>query len=349
MQFEQVWLVYITIIINRLLDDVDDKIVDEGAKVVKSVTTRLDEAELNREKRIGIMACGMSISGKSTILNALLKEKQFEVGAHESSKTVVEGHKAKEQFKLDLYYAPEPSFEDADNEPYETMITKYSDKVDILVYCISASTPSLDSAQHIAVVKMLKSALKKSIWKHCVVVLTHSNSIFDRVKASTSSKKNKEYEEELKVWKEKIDQGFDNAGIIISDNEIPVVTAAANNIKDLVEILYEISPPEGKPVVLYFLSNQTILKKVGERLKGRFPIIAAAVGAGGAAGVAGAGIGATIGALAIGIPTFGVAAGVGLLLGGLIGGGVGVGIGAATGTAIEAARSRESRRVGANN
>ena len=321
----------------------------------------LDQERAAQQNRVGIMACGLTGSGKSTLLNIFLGEKQFKVGEREfdPSKTiVVQGHRTKERLVFDLYDTP-----GNDNERYEGIISECSDDVDLLVYCISASSVAgLDSDSNIAILKKLKSSLNETIWKRCVVALTFSNTIAERVRAKLPRDLGprtvaEEFEQDVRIWKEKVYQIFRNAEIDVTENNIPVVPVGAANNKilksdnnkwsvNLCHELYDRSPPDGKPVLHYFLIDPPFLQKLKVRLNDRFPTIAGAVGAGGAAGVAGAGIGATIGALAIGIPTFGVAAGVGLVLGGVIGGGVGVGVGAVTGTVIEAARG--NNRAGSN-
>ena len=317
----------------------------------------LDQERAAQQNRVGIMACGLTGSGKSTLLNIFLGERQFKVGEREfdqSKAIVVQGHRTKERLTFDLYDTPGD-----DNEQYEGIISECSDDVDLLVYCISASSvATLDSDSNTAILKKLKSSLDESIWKRCVVALTFSNMIAERVRAKLSPDSGprtvaEEYEQDVRIWKEKVYQIFRSAEIDVTENNIPVVPVGASDkilksdknkwLENICQELYDRSPPDGKPVLHYFLIDPPFSQKLKARLKDRFPTIAGAVGAGGTAGVAGAGIGATIGALAIGIPTFGVAAGVGLVLGGLIGGGVGVGVGAATGTAIEAARG--SRRV----
>lgn len=62
------------------------------------------------------------------------------------------------------------------------------DKTDILVYCIPVCFGSKFGYGNPAILQSLQKAFGKDEWKHCIVVFTFSNLVWDRIMKRTSNK-----------------------------------------------------------------------------------------------------------------------------------------------------------------
>ena len=338
--------------------------------------------EVRRKKQFGIMACGVTGTGKSTLLNGIVGKCVFKEGDTLQHKTVKVNKHILEEDNHHLIVCDTPGFCDSsgDEERYIRIIGDACKDVDVLLYCISMrQTKARMDNQDVKTLKNLKRALKKEIWEHCVVVLTFANSEINRLKGKNfnGADLKKEFYSKIQLWKKKATEVFAEAGIDNPDN-IHVVPAGVKTKPSLLQddddmwlgvlwyTVFDLASDDGQSVLTRHninrikqlskvdpsdfkkeLYDQPIIipKNWKDRVKDKLPVVGAALGSGGAAGITGATIGATIGALAIGIPSFGIAAGVGLLVGAAIGGGTGVGVSVLTAKAVAAVRKRKKAQA----
>ena len=330
--------------------------------------------ELDEEKVIRIMVCGLTGADKSTILNGLVGRKVFTEGdilSHET--TEITTHTIREpNCNAEVIVYDTPGFCDAsgNEEEYIRSVKEKCSNIDVLIYCLSVCSTRAIMDNDIATLKQLKLALDTDVWKRCVIVLTFANAIVSVLEQKKTWNAKDEFRKKIEQWKNEVHKSFKEAGI--DSANVPIVLAGCRNKPSLFggskvywlsQIWYAIfdrTSTDGKIVLLLINSHRfkshedidssaeifdqpIVVEREPTWLKKHFPKllgIAGIAGAGGAAGATGAGIGATIGALAIGIPSFGVAAGVGLLLGAAVGGGIGIGVSAVTAVAIAKIKGR---------
>ena len=337
--------------------------------------------EVHRKKQFGIMACGVTGTGKSTLLNGIVGKCVFKEGDTLQHETVEVHKHLSEADSHHLIVCDTPGFCDSsgNEERYIRIIGDACKDVDVLLYCISMrQTKARMDNQDVKTLKNLKRALKKEIWEHCIVVLTFANSEITRLKQRKVADLKKEFHSKVQLWKEKVMEVFTEAGIDDLDN-IHVVPAGIKTRPSLLPddddmwlsvlwyTVFDLASDDGQSVLTRHNVNRikepskvdpsdfkekelydqpiVVPKNWKDRVKDRLPVVGAALGSGGAAGITGATIGATIGALAIGIPSFGIAAGVGLLVGAAIGGGTGVGVSVLTAKAVAAVRKRKKAQA----
>ena len=346
--------------------------------------TKEEEAEvleeILREKQFGIMACGVTGTGKSSLLNGIAGKCVFKEGDTLQHETIAVNKHTLVTDNSHLIICDTPGFCDSsgDEERYVRIIGDACQDMDVLMYCISMAHPKASMDNHDAnTLRNLKRALKEDIWNHCVIVLTFANQEIARLDERNVSGKEKEFRKKIASWEEKIKEIFRASGIDAAN--IPVVPAGVKTKPSLLpgddewlSVLWhtvcEKASSDGQSVLA--LHNADRLKSRSEVGPSDFekkelheqPIVplttwkekliaillvdvVAALGAGGAAGVTGATIGAIIGALAIGIPSFGTAAGLGLVLGGAIGGGAGVGVGVLAAKTVAAVKARKKAQA----
>lgn len=311
------------------------------------------------KQSLHILACGLNGVGKSTLLEGISRVKVNDQVQHKKTNGVC---------TLIIYDVPCSSAQD---DEYIKKVQHQCPKVDVLLYCIKIDKVRADLRQDMANLKLLKKALKATVWNHCVIVMTFANRIVTRLERKDVKKAASGFEEEIILWTSEVHKMLNDIGICHNKNRIPIVSAGLTTVPLLVNdyhwlsalfyAVYFVSPAD-KQVVLIQLNSDRIVKakKVNstsvnfeEKPLMTQPIFLpiatktlkaalTGLGAGGAAGVTGAGIGATIGALAIGLPTFGVAAGVGLGLGAVIGGGAGIGTGILVSKAMDKVNQKKT-------
>ena len=332
--------------------------------------------EIHREKQFGIMACGVTGTGKSSLLNGIAGKCVFKEGDNLQHETITVNKHTLVMDNSHLIICDTPGFCDSsgDEERYVRIIGDACQDMDVLMYCISMANPKASMDNHDAnTLRNLKRALKEEIWNHCVIVLTFANEEVTRLEQKKVSRIEKEFRNKITSWEKKVKEIFRASGIDAAN--IPVVPAGVKTRPSLLpgddkwlSVLWytvcEKASSDGQSVLALHnadrlksrsevgpsdfekkeLHEQPIvpLKTWKEKVIAKLPVVGAALGAGGAAGVTGATIGAIIGALAIGIPSFGIAAGLGLVLGGAIGGGAGVGVGVVAANAIEEVKKRKA-------
>ena len=350
------------------------KIIENLAEenVISQEQKEIVFATLAGEKKVHIMACGLTGKGKSTILNGIIGEKLFKEGDTLNDETVEVGKKEKivSDCNAEVIAYDTPGFH-KDEDEYTRKIKEHSKDVDVLIYCISVEPPRAVMDKDIKLLKLLKSALDADIWKHCVIVLTFANTIISTLQQQGIKDVKKNFKIKLSHWKGKVEVALKEAAIMNPDL-IPIVTAGISRKPSffnderswLSELWFTILGKlsnDGQMALL--LMNNERIKVTGDVepkmdaaeqalimphgtwfQKHKIKILSGGAGASTVAGLAGAGTGATIGALAIGIPSFGVAAGVGLVLGALIGGGIGVGAATATTAVITVHKEKQREK-----
>ena len=333
----------------KLLDHlVSEKRITEDQKKAILATIR-------GEKKINIMACGLTGTGKSTILNALIGEKFFTEGCKLSEETteIKSLRKDVPLCNAEVIAYDTPGFNKAfkDKEDYVQKIQEHCKNVNMLIYCISVNPTRVVMENDVSVLKLLKKALDTDIWDKCVIVLTFANTLISLFEEQELKNMKAKFNEKIANWMEEVKKALVTAEI--NPDHIPIVPAGISSkpyfnddsepwLSELWFTICNKCSNDGQIALLMMnLERFQVRGRVDPEIdiaeqdiviphktwfqKHKKKVLGSGGGASTAAGVTGAGIGATIGALAIGIPSFGVAAGAGLVLGGAIGGAIGVG------------------------
>ena len=184
-------------------------------------------ATLAGEKKVHIMACGLTGVGKSTILNGIIGEKLFKEGNTLNDETVEVRKKEKvvPDCNAEVIAYDTLGFNKAckDGDECARKIKEHCKDVDVLIYCISVSPRAVMDID-IKVLKLLKSVLDDDIWKHCVIVLTFANTIISLLQEQRIKDVKKNFKIKLSHWKGKVEVALKEAAIMNPDL-IPIVPA----------------------------------------------------------------------------------------------------------------------------
>lgn len=152
--------------------------------------------EIYREKRFGIMACGVTGAGKSTLLNGIAGECVFKEGDRLQHETVAVKKHTVTKHNSHLIVRDTPGFSDSsgDERNYVSNISDTCEDVDLLLYCISMGKPKARMDDYdLKTLKSLKKVLKEEIWQHCIVVLTFANAEVARLEQKKVAKIEQEF------------------------------------------------------------------------------------------------------------------------------------------------------------
>ena len=170
------------------------------------------------------MACGMSGTGKSALLNGICGESKFQVTrfgeeAHVTKCKIVTGSST-------LILTEVSGFEGdtGEDEHLEDIKRKCAD-VDLMIYCVSVNSSKIKLGNDQATLIKLKSVLDKKVCEQCVIVLTFANTIVDGFQAEEAKASPDEIKEKfvksIEKWKRKVLEAFSQAEI--ENSRLPVV------------------------------------------------------------------------------------------------------------------------------
>ncbi len=161
------------------------------------------------------MACGASGTGKSTLLNGICGQQIFQVTSFGEEAHVTKCEIAKGSNKLILTEVS--GFKGGTGEDaHLENIKKECEDVDIMIYCVSVSSPRIRLGNELTTLKNLKSVLDEKVCEQCVIALTFANTIVAKIEAggvkSPNSIKEK-FDEIIEKWKRKVLEVFSQAEI----------------------------------------------------------------------------------------------------------------------------------------
>ena len=146
--------------------------------------------ELNREKSLCLMGCGLTGVGKSTLLNGISGCAAFKVGDLLQHQTIRIDKFRKTRSPCTLTVYDTPGFNDCtgEDEDYIQKLKMECPNVDVLLYCIKVDKPIPNLKRDKLILMKLKAALNPEVWKHCIIVLTFANRIVTRLEQKENRK-----------------------------------------------------------------------------------------------------------------------------------------------------------------
>ena len=314
--------------------DVSESVVD-GIQEVKEANENLDaehekkfqekvEALRLREEPVNILVIGVTGSGKSTLINALLGDNVAEVG-HGATSVTVEVKKYEGKFKgvkMNIYDTI--GFRDTEGKSDGSILKEIAaaNKFDLVLVCIKLEERVDRDIQK--VFTELARSLCKELWRRTIVVATFAN-LFIKLDSipETKSDRVQAIKDKISEFKKEVSEclkGHVDENIIC---DIPYCVAGKAKkrklpttddwLKDLWSTCIDRCSSEAQPFLTMFAKH-------------RLAVEAGAVGTSAGAGVLiGAGIGAVAGSI---VPGVGTAIGTGV--GAAIGGGAGAVVGGVT-------------------
>lgn len=131
-----------------------------------------------------VIVMGKTGSGKSSVLNAMVKSNEFGVGSSIMSETKeVKAFRGKFRGRLaspDIVFIDTPGFFDSSSKDNQviakiaTCLRKIEDGLNLILFCFPAYEIRLDASLQ-ASWKFLKLVMGKSVYEHVIIVLTHGN------------------------------------------------------------------------------------------------------------------------------------------------------------------------------
>ena len=136
------------------------------------------EQELQRNKRLRILASGKTGSGKSTLLNGIVGSKFVEGHGLKPETKTVDAHEYKiGDLKVTAWDSPGLQDDTINEEDYLKDIvekTTAAGGIDLLLYCIRMDDRS-DLHLHTSALQKLTKCFNENIWENALVVLTFAN------------------------------------------------------------------------------------------------------------------------------------------------------------------------------
>ena len=330
------------------------------------------EEDIQRSNRIRLMAYGVTGTGKSALLNAIIGEPIFEEGDDFDAQTrnVEEKHCLKAG--VDVYAYDTPGLEDysGNEQRYLDDIRRNCTDIDLFMYCINMTQMRIpETEDRNSPIHSITRSLGLEIWAYSMIVLTFAN-IFEKslVESHGRNKLDSLFKRKVKQWEEYVKKTLNKLGVPKKSVwEIKITTAGFRTNIHLQTEKYWLtnlwtvaltSMKEDAQAAMVRIAYTRFREESDVRVEDLradtacHPLVFSksdlATGAGvggGTTGVAGAialgAVGATIGSLLIGIPSFGVFAGLGMALGGVAGAAAGAQTGAAAGIMITLYRRKK--------
>ena len=332
---------------------------EENEEITKEDITEFEkEFSERKDKKMSIMCCGPTGTGKSTLLNGLLGPEallgKFEVGNSlecRGTSKVEERKFNKDDIEVTVWDTPGMEGVESQDRQFLDEIKGRCSEYDLFLYCINImearATDLFDEKS--SLVKFTETFGVK-LWENSVVILTKANGFQAHLEVEKELDENlnveKKFKEKVSKWKTRVHKELRKLGVDKKHlKKLPVLPAgiaASPHLPGydfwLGEVFQSITDQmkyDAKMAYIQLSKDRMISESdanedsIAEQKIEDQPFvfrhkrtIAGGIIAGGvgATGAAvGASIGATIGALAIGIPSFGIAAGAGLVIGGAIG------------------------------
>ncbi len=171
------------------------------------------------------MACGMSGTGKSALLNGICGQQKFQVTRFGVKEHVITKYEI-ENGSSTLILTEVSGFDNDTNEgEHLENIKRECADVDVMIYCVSVALPSMKLDNDLATLKKLKPVLDEKVCEQCVIVLTFANTIVDNIRAETAEVSpdtiKEKFDERIEMWKRAVLEAFSQAGI--KNSRLPVV------------------------------------------------------------------------------------------------------------------------------
>ena len=326
---------------------------------------RLDDPPLEQQTtEVTAVLIGKRGAGKTTLMNNLLGIEEYTPLSAESLTTAcTKSSIQRDGIRISIIDTPGI---DGDMKCKKMELRKLSaftsSKADLVIFCVPVTPCSRFNDSNPIIMKYLQTAYGKGIWKHCILVFTHSNSALQHIRDQPQSQAEHKYKDHIASYAElfraelaklKIkDQGvatiFDKnasttivgipAGLKPQDDVLPGIHTTWR--ETILDEMCRSTRPEGAGKLLKYRYRAEVKKTfgigtgLGGAVGGIVGGILIGVGAGAGVGVLGGPIGMVIGAT------------IGGMVGGTVGGvAVGGAVGGATAVGKTAANKAKARRL----